>query len=82
MPTFLDHHGMPELSPEMKEAMAGRIRGGEADENGARALNVYVADGEAYCLSDAPSAEAVVKAHEAAGVPLRREDVVEVTPIA
>jgi hypothetical protein len=45
-------------------------------------MNVYVADGEAYCLSDAPSAEAVVKAHEAAGVPIRREDVIEVTPIA
>jgi len=81
MPTFLDHHGMPDPSPEMKEAMAGRIRGGEADENGAKALNVYVADGEAYCLSDAPSAEAVVKAHAAAGVAIRREDVVEVTPI-
>lgn len=82
MPTFLDHHAMPEVSPEMKEAMAGRIRGGEVDENGAKAVNVYLADGEAYCLSDAPSAEAVVKAHEAAGVPIRREDVVEVTPIA
>ena len=82
MPTFLDHHAMPEPSPEMKEAMAERIRGGEADQNGAKAVNVYLADGEAYCLSDAPSAEAVVKAHEAAGVPIRREDVVEVTPIA
>ena len=82
MPTFLDHHAMPEPSPEMKEAMAGRVRRGEADENGAKAVNVYLADGEAYCLSDAPSAEAVVKAHEAAGVPIRRGDVVEVTPIA
>ena len=82
MPTFLDHHGMPELSPEMKEAMAGRIRSGQSDDNGARALNVYLADGEAYCLSDAPSAEAVVQAHEAAGVSIRREDVVEVTALA
>jgi hypothetical protein len=82
MPTFLDHHGMPELSPEMKEAMAGRIRSGQTDDNGARALNVYLADGEAYCLSDAPSAEAVVEAHETAGVPIRREDVVEVTALA
>jgi hypothetical protein len=82
MPTFLDHHAMPEMSPEMKEGMAERIRGGQADENGARALNVYMADGEAYCLSDAPNAEAVIKAHEAAGVAVRREDVLEVTPIA
>ena len=82
MPTFLDHHGMPELSPEMKEAMAGRIRSRETDDNGARVLNVYLADGEAYCLSEAPSAEAVVEAHEATGVPIRREDVVEVTALA
>jgi hypothetical protein len=82
MPTFLDHHAMPEPPPEMKEAMAERIRSGRPDENGARAVNVYMADGEAYCLSEAPNAEAVVKAHEAAGVSIRREDVVEVTPIA
>jgi hypothetical protein len=81
MPTFLDHHAMPQLSPEMKEGMAERIRSGHADENGARAVNVYMADGEAYCLSDAPNAEAVVKAHEAAGVTIRREEIVEVTAI-
>ena len=81
MPTFLDHHAMPEMTPEMREAMAERIRGGQPDENGAKAVNVYVADGEAYCLSEAPDAAAVVKAHEAAGVAVRREDVVEVTPI-
>jgi hypothetical protein len=82
MPTFLDHHGMPELSPEMKEGMAERIRSGQADENGARAVNVYMANGEAYCLSEAPNAEAVVEAHRAAGIPIRREDVLEVTAIA
>jgi hypothetical protein len=81
MPTFLDHHGMPELTPEMKDAMAERIRSGRTDENGARAVNVYMAGGEAYCLSEAPNAEAVVEAHEAAGVAIRREDVVEVTAI-
>jgi len=81
MPTYLDHHAMGEMSPEMKEGMAERIRSGQADENGARAINVYVGDGEAYCLSEAPSADAVVKAHEAAGVTISRGDVVEVTPI-
>ncbi len=81
MPMFLDHHAMPELSREMKEGMAERIRSGQADENGARAVNVYMADGEAYCLSEAPNAEAVVKAHEAAGVAVRPEEVVEVTAI-
>ncbi len=78
MPTFLDHHAMGEMSPEMKEGMAERIRSGQPDENGAKALNLYLADGEAYCLSEAPNAEAVQKAHEAAGVAIGREDIVEV----
>ena len=82
MPTYLDHHTMPALSEEMKQGMAERIRSGQPDENGAKALNVYLADGEAYCLSEAPSAEAVVLAHRAAGVSLRPEDVREVTAIA
>ena len=82
MPTFLDHHAMPELPGEMREAMAERIRSGQADENGARAVNVYMADGEAYCLSDAPNAEAVLEAYAAAGIAIGRQDIVEVIPIA
>jgi hypothetical protein len=80
MPKFLDHHPtMPALSLEMQAGMADRIKAGRRDEHGATGLNVILtADGEGYCLSDAPNAEAVVKAHEAAGFPLRREDVVEV----
>jgi hypothetical protein len=80
MPKFLDHHPtMPAIPPEMQEGMAERIKAGRPDEHGVTGLNVILtADGEGYCLSDAPTAEAVVKAHEAAGFPLRREDVVEV----
>ena len=81
MPTFLDHHAMPEPSPEMREGMASRLRAGAADEHGVRGLNVYLADGEAYCLTEAPDAETVVRSHEAMGFPIRREDVVEVSPV-
>jgi Protein of unknown function (DUF4242) len=83
MPKFLDHHPtMPEVAPETAQEMASRITAGKADEFGVTGLNVFVcANGEGYCLSDAPDAEAVVKAHEAVGFPLRREDVVEVTTI-
>lgn len=82
MPTFLDHHPMPEISDQVREGIAARIRSAKTDENGARAVNVYLADGEAYCLSEAPDADAVVAAHRAAGVEIRREDVVEVAAVA
>jgi len=81
MPTFLDHHAMPEPSPEMREGMASRLRAGTADEHGVTGLNVYVADGEAYCLTEAPDADAVVRSHDAMGILIRREDVVEVSPV-
>ena len=81
MPTFLDHHTMPEPSPEMREGMASRLRAGAADEHGVTGLNVYLGEGEAYCLTEAPDADAVVRSHESMGVPIRREDVVEVSPV-
>jgi Protein of unknown function (DUF4242) len=81
MPTFLDHHAMPDPSPEMKEGMANRLRSGAADDHGVTGLNVYLAEGHAYCLTEAPDPDAVVRSHEALGIPIRREDVVEVTPV-
>ena len=47
-----------------------KVAGGQVDEFGAKALNVYWSDSETYCLSEAPNAEAVHKAHEAIGVKL------------
>jgi hypothetical protein len=81
MPMFLDHHAMPAPTPEMKEGMAERLRSGSVDEHGVKGLNVYLADGEAYCLTESPDADAVVRSHAALGVPIDRGDVVEVTPV-
>ena len=79
MPKFLDHHAMPPLAPEMRKGIADRIKAGEADEHGVKGLNVILtADGEGYCLSEAPDADAVVRAHEALGFQISRDDVVEV----
>jgi hypothetical protein len=38
-------------------------------------------DGDAYCVSDAPDADAVVQAHGAMGIDVRREDVVEIQTV-
>jgi hypothetical protein len=45
-------------------------------------LNVFLGnDGTAFCLSDAPDADSVIKAHEAFGFSLGRSDVVEVQSV-
>ena len=79
MPTFIDHHESFETSPEMEAAIAEQIRSGQPNEHGVRGINMFLtAEGGAYCLMEAPDAEAVVKAHEPGGQTIRREDVVEV----
>jgi uncharacterized protein DUF4242 len=82
MPKFMDHHPMPDLPPEALSMIEGRLREGKADEFGVTGLNVYLGkQGQAYCVTEAPDAEAVVRSHEANGVPLDRHDVVEVESV-
>jgi hypothetical protein len=79
MPKFIDHHEMRDVAPELAEGIAARIQAGEEDENGVKGLNVFLGkDGTAFCLSEAPNADAVVEAHAAYGFSLDRKDVVEV----
>ena len=82
MPTFIDHHEMSDVAPEMAAAIGERIKAGEADENGVKGLNVFLGkDGTAFCLSEAPDAGAVVKSHQAYGFSLDSADVVEVQSV-
>jgi uncharacterized protein DUF4242 len=82
VPKFIDHHEMSDVAPEMAAAIGERIKAGEADEHGVKGLNVYLGkDGTAFCLSEAPDAEAVVKAHDAYGFSLDSADVVEVQSV-
>jgi hypothetical protein len=64
------------------EGIAERIKAGQADEHGVKGLNVFLGkDGTAFCLSEAPDAHAVIKAHESFGFSLDRTDVVEVQSV-
>jgi hypothetical protein len=82
MPKFIDHHEMSDLAPEMAAGIAERINAGQADEHGVKGLNVFLGkDGTAFCLSEAPDADAVIKAHESFGFSLDRKDVVEVESV-
>jgi hypothetical protein len=82
MPKFIDHHEMRDVAPEMAASIAERINAGQADEHGVKGLNVFLGkDGTAFCLSEAPDADAVIKAHESFGFSLDRKDVVEVESV-
>jgi hypothetical protein len=69
MPLFLDQHPGG-LSPEMVDAVRKKVQSGQTDQFGAKAVSVFWSDNETFCLSEAPSADVVHKAHEAMGVKL------------
>ena len=90
MPRFLDHHAkmsqMPreamEQGKKMLEQMKADIKAKKADRFGVTPINVFIgANGESWCLTDAPNVDAVIKSHEAKGAKLSRNDVVEVTTL-
>jgi hypothetical protein len=80
---FLDHHTMPPMTPEQRNAMVSQVKSmiGKPDSAGVIFLNVFMAPGEAWGYSEAPNAEAVVKSHEAMGIKIKTSDVVEVESI-
>ena len=79
MPKYLDHHAMPQLPPEVVQQVQASMRGGTVDPLGVKGINAFMStDGQAWCLTEAPNAEAVCKSHEAMGVVLTTGDVHEV----
>jgi len=83
VPKFLDHHAkMPELPPGAMQQMQADIQGKKADQLGVTPLNVFMGTtGEAWCLTEAPNAGAVIKGHAAMGVSLAPADIVEVNTL-
>ncbi|MBI2871685.1 MAG: DUF4242 domain-containing protein [Chloroflexi bacterium] len=77
MPMYLDHH-KGTLSPQMAEEARKVIRAGMASPQGVKGLNAFFTKDESWCLTEAPSAEAVHKYHEAMGMKLGKGDVIEV----
>ena len=69
MPRFMDFHEDLKLPAEAVAQIAEDTRNGTADQFGVRQIELYHnADGQVYCLLDAPDAESVRKHHEALGV--------------
>ena len=85
MPTFLDHHPVAHAATTevALQALQAQIRAGKADDSGVKYLNAYVAvNGEGYCLSESPNADAVVKSHGTLGYTIDIADVIEVVPVS
>ena len=82
MPRYMDRHEhFPKPEGDQLAAMRAMVDG-PADEFGVHAVNViFGSDGSAHCLSDAPSADAVVRSHARLGVPLSAENVIEVSTL-
>ena len=90
MPKFLDHHGkMPPMSPEMMQQgqqmmqqLAGAIKAKQADKFGVTPINVFMGvNGESWCMTEAPNAEAIIKSHAANGATLTKADIVEINSL-
>ena len=83
MPKFMDYHAkMPEMPPEAMQQIAERVKAGQADEFGVKPINLYMgSSGQACCVTEAPSADAVRQSHSAAGAP-SPDEVVEVQSLA
>ena len=78
MAKFLDHHPSMPMPPEMAQAVKEKIKSGKPDENGAIGVNVLVGEKDTWCITDAPNASAVHKAHQLIGIDLGPGDVTEV----
>ena len=83
MPKFIDYHAtMPQMPPEAMQEMKTHIQAGQPNQFGAKAINIFMGSGgQGYCLTEAPNADAVIKSHEANGVPLDRSNIIEVVSL-
>ena len=81
MPKFIDYHAkMPQLPQEAVKAVQADIRAGKADKFGVKSINGVVSThGAGWCYTEAPTADAVCRSHEAKGMKLGKSEVFEVT---
>lgn len=78
MPQFMDFHSDLKLPPEAIDQMRADTMSKKYDQFGVRQMELYHNPaGHAYCLLEAPDAEAVRKHHEALGVPCGDVDQVD-----
>jgi hypothetical protein len=82
MPRYIDRHAqLPLPPPDGLAALRSRVEA-PADARGVKGVNIlFASDGSGYCIFDAPTADAVVEAHAASGLPVARADVTEIASL-
>lgn len=82
MPRFIDHHDQLPMPPaDQIEALRAKVNA-PAGPGGVKGVNIlFATDGSGDCIFDAPSAQAVVHAHEASGVPVQASTIREITAL-
>ena len=79
MPQYLDHHPTnPDMPPELVAHIIQRLNRGQPDEFGQVGQHVFIGPEQTWCHTEAPTAEAVYKSHQALGIDLDPQAVVEV----
>ncbi|MBI4220032.1 MAG: hypothetical protein HY682_07820 [Chloroflexi bacterium] len=83
MPRFIDHHTkMGTLPKEAVDMIRANVKAGKADQFGVKPIDVLLGDGESYCITDAPNADAVLRSHKALGFELGTSNVKQVRSLA
>jgi hypothetical protein len=79
MPSYLDHHPtIPDMPPELVALITQRLTSGQPDEFDEVGRRVFIGAEQTYCHTEAPSVDAVRKSHQAMGINLDPQAVVEV----
>ena len=82
MPNFMDHHPMPaQMPPEMAAQIKSNVQAGKKDQFGVKPINMLMGEGEGWCLTEAPSAQAVMDSHGAMGITVAKGEVKKITPV-
>ncbi|MBI2853979.1 MAG: hypothetical protein HYX87_03545 [Chloroflexi bacterium] len=82
MRRFLDHHEILRLPPDAVRGLMEDIEAGRLDQHGTRTINVFIGNGQMWCLMEAADAESVCHHHESLGLKLGRDNVTEIVSLA
>jgi hypothetical protein len=79
MPQYLDHHPTnPDMPPELVAHITQRLDSGQPDEFGEVGRHVFIGPEQTWCHTEAPTVEAVCRSHQALGIDLDPQAVMEV----
>jgi hypothetical protein len=82
LPTYLDHHAVPQLTPEQTQQAVADMKAGKIT-NGVKGLSVFIGKNDAWCLTEAPNPQVVHDIHKSNyGLELGPGDVTEVQILA